>query len=161
MAVTSARPARSGRALPALRGSSFGALVMLIIQFSLGIWVNLYATIPASDKGGLFNAIGKALSNGPASLASHAGFGLLILLAAIGAVARAIIARHALGIVLSVIGLLAVIGAALNGARFVADGGPSNASLAMALLTAVAMLCYAILVFMLGMTRPAPAGGSS
>jgi hypothetical protein len=162
MAVTDvARPAGSGRALLALRGSSFGALVMLIIEFALGIWVNLYATIPASDKGGLLAAIGKALSNGPASLATHAGVGLLIVLAALGAIVRAVIARHTAGIVLSVIGLLAVAGAALNGARFVADGGQNNASLAMALLTAVAMLCYAVLVFILGSARLTPPGDSS
>jgi hypothetical protein len=143
------------RQLAALRGNTFGILAMLIVQFAIGIVVNLYATIPAKDKGsGIFGAIGKALTNGPASLATHAGVALLIVLAAVALVVRSIVTRHIASIVLSVIGLAAIVGAAFNGARFVADGGPANASLAMALSTAVAMLCYAIGLLLLGFSRP-------
>ncbi len=149
-----ARTPLSPAQLARLRGTSFGMLVLLIVQFALGIVVNLYVSVPASDQGGLLRAIGKALSNPPAALASHAGLGLLIVLAAIGLLVRAVIARHALTIAASVIGLLAIIGAAFNGARFVADGGPSNASLAMALSAAVAMLCYAVILFVLPGTGP-------
>jgi hypothetical protein len=147
-ALAGAHP--SAGQLARLRGTSFGMLVMLILQFAIGIVVNLYVTVPAADKGGILAAIGKSLSNGPAALASHAGLGLLIVLAAIGLVVRSVIVRHPPVIVLSVLGLLAIIAAAVNGARFVADGGPSNASLAMALSTAVALLCYAICLFILG-----------
>jgi hypothetical protein len=144
------------RQLAALRGNTFGVLAMLIVQFAIGIVVNLYATIPASDKGsGIFGAIGKALTNGPASLATHAGLALLIVLAAVALVVRSIVTRHTASIVASVIGLLAILGAAFNGARFVADGGPANASLAMALSTAVAMLSYAVGLLLLGFSRPA------
>ncbi len=147
----------SPRQLAALRGNTFGVLAMLIVQFAIGIVVNLYATIPAGDRGsGIFGAIGRALTNGPASLATHAGLGLLIVLAAIALVVRSIVARHAVSIVLSVIGLAAIASAALNGARFVADGGAASASLAMALSTAVAMLCYALGLLLLGFSRPAP-----
>lgn len=139
------------RQLLALRGNTFGVLAMLIVQFAIGVVVNLYATIPAGDKGrGIFGAIGRALSNGPASLATHAGLGLLIVLAAIALVVRSTIARHTASIVLSVIGLAAIASATLNGARFVADGGPASASLAMALSTAVAMLSYATGLLLLG-----------
>jgi len=142
------------RQLAALRGNTFGILAMLIVQFAIGSVVNLYATIPAKDKGsGIFGAIGKALTNGPASLATHAGVALLIVLAAIALVVRSIVTGHIASIVLSVIGLAAIVGAAFNGARFVADGGPANASLAMALSTAVAMLCYAISLLLLGFSR--------
>jgi len=145
----------SDRQLAALRGNTFGVLAMLIVQFAIGIVVNLYATIPAKDKGsGIFGAIGRALTDGPASLATHAGLGLLIVLAAVALVVRSIVAKHIASIVLSVIGLAAIIAAALNGARFVADGGQANASLAMALSTAVAMLCYAIGLLLLGFSRP-------
>jgi hypothetical protein len=143
------------RQLVALRGNTFGVLAMLIVQFAIGVAVNLYATIPAKDKGGgIFGAIGRALTNGPASLATHAGLGLLIVLAAVALVVRAIVAKHTVSIVLSAIGLAAIASAALNGARFVADGGPASASLAMALSTAVAMLCYAIGLLLLGFSRP-------
>lgn len=159
MAVTSTVPLRrtaavSSRQLAALRGNTFGVLAMLIVQFAIGTVVNLYATIPVRDKGsGIVGAIGRALTNGPASLATHAGLGLLIVLAGVALVVRSIIARHTASIVLSVIGLAAIVSAALNGARFVADGGPANASLAMALSTAVAMLCYAIGLLLLGFSR--------
>jgi len=145
----------SDRQLAALRGNTFGALAMLIVQFAIGIVVNLYATIPAKDKGGgILGAIGSSLTNGPASLATHAGLGLLIVLAAAALVVRSIATRHTASIVLSVIGLAAIVAAALNGARFVADGGPASASLAMALSTAVAMLCYALGLLLLGFSRP-------
>ena len=145
----------SDRQLAALRGNTFGALAMLIVQVAIGIVVNLYATIPAKDKGsGIFGAIGRALTGGPASLATHAGLGLLIVLAAVALVVRSIVTRHTASIVLSAIGLAAIVSAALNGARFVADGGPASASLAMALSTAVAMLSYAIGLFLLGFSRP-------
>jgi len=148
------------RQLAALRGNTFGVLAMLIVQFAIGIVVNLYATIPAKDKGsGIFGAIGKALTDGPASLATHAGLALLIVLAAIALVVRSVVTRHTASIVLSAIGLAAIAGAAFNGARFVADGGPANASLAMALSTAVAMLCYALGLLLLGFSRPSSEPG--
>ena len=160
MAMIDAAPERraagmSPRQLAALRGNTFGALAMLIVQFAIGIVVNLYATVPAKDRGsGVFGAIGRALTNGPASLATHAGLGLLIVLAAIALVVRSIVTRHIASIVLSVISLAAIVSAAVNGARFVADGGPASASLAMALSTAVAMLCYAIGLLLLGFAQP-------
>jgi asparagine N-glycosylation enzyme membrane subunit Stt3 len=147
---------RSPRQLAALRGNTFGVLAMLIVQFALGSVVNLYATIPAQDKGsGIFGAVGRALTNGPVSLAAHAGLGLLIVLTAAALVVRSIVTRNTASIVLSVIGLIFIVSAALNGARFVADGGPASASLAMALSTALAMLCYAIGLLLLGFSRPA------
>jgi hypothetical protein len=148
--------ALSSRQLAALRGNSFGILAMLIVQFAIGMWVNLYAQIPAADRGsGIFGAVGRALTNGPASLAAHAGLGLLIVLAALALVVRSILARHTAAIIASVIGALAILGAAINGARFVTDGGQASASLAMALSTAVAMLSYAVGLLLLGFARPA------
>ena len=153
-AVITASSRPSARDLARLRGQSFGLLVMLIVQFAIGIVVNLAVTVPVfADKGGFFGALGKALSNGPAALASHAGLGLLIVLAAIAMIVRAIMIRHTPTIVLSVLGLLSILGAAANGIRFVADGGPDNASLAMALAATGAMLWYAISLFILGGAR--------
>jgi len=147
----------SPRQVTALRGNTFGALALLIVQFAIGTVVNLYATIPARDKGsGVFGAIGRALTYGPVSLATHAGLGLLIVVAAVVLVIRSIVTRHTASIVMSAIGLTAIVSAALNGARFVADGGPANASLAMALSTALAMLCYATGLLLLSFSRPSP-----
>jgi hypothetical protein len=112
-----------------------GALVMLIIQFALGIGVNLYIE---PHKGG----IGEAFSNGPL-LAIHAVLGLLLIIAAIGQLVLAIRARHGAIIGASVLGLIAIVAAASSGGSFLSDH-TDGASLGMALATAVAMLCYAV-----------------
>src|SRR5262249_9934122 len=69
------------RRLERLRGASMGAAVMLVIQFGLGVGVNLYVTLPAAVKGegeaGGGRSVGQAFSNG-ALLALHTVFGLLL-----------------------------------------------------------------------------------
>ena len=52
-------------------------------------------------------------------------------------------------IVTSVIGLLALVGAAAQGAAFVSDAHPS-ASMTMAVLTGVALLCYSVSLYLAG-----------
>jgi hypothetical protein len=121
--------------------------IMLIIQFALGIGVNLYVTVP-TGKG-----VGQAFSNG-ALLGVHTVLGVLLVLAAVSMVVRAVIARHRPSIALSVIGLLAILAAAGSGVSFVNDG-TNGASLGMALATAVAMLCYVIALFLVGRADPA------
>lgn len=73
--------------------------------------------------------------------------GLLLIVAAISLLARAIAARHVPVIAASVIGLLAIIFAATQGFSFVHDS-TNAASMAMATATGVAMLCYAIVLFL-------------
>ena len=68
-------------------------------------------------------------------------------------VVRALRVGHTAVAVLSIVGLLAIVSAAVNGVRFVAGGGANSASVAMALSTAVAMLCYAGSLFVLGGSR--------
>jgi hypothetical protein len=129
--------ADAARTIERLRGASMGALVMLIIQFGLGIGVNLYIT---PHKGG----IGEAFSNG-ALLALHSVFGVLLFLAAIQVLVRAILARHRLAIVTSAIGLIAIVGAAINGISYLSSRS-NGVSLGMALATAVAMFAYAVAI---------------
>lgn len=146
-----ARP-RAGGA-EAARRSSFGVSVGLLIQYALGLWVNLYVTVPASDHGGgLLAAIGRALANGPAALAVHAGLGLLLLLGSIALVVRAVVAGDRFFMVTTAVSLLAVLGAAGSGAAFV-NKGQNAASLSMGLLTAVALLCQLINLFRLSAPR--------
>jgi hypothetical protein len=64
-----------------LRRSSFAAFVMLVVQFALGIYVNLYVIVPGADHG---HGFGQAIANGPAGLALHIVLGLLLILAALG-----------------------------------------------------------------------------
>ena len=147
----SAQPAEAerraaDRRLERLRGASMGAAVMLVIQFGLGVGVNLYVTLPGTGPGG--RGVGQAFSNG-ALLALHTVFGLLLVVTAVSLLVRAIAARHRPVIVTSAVGLLAIIAAAGSGASFVSDSA-NGASLGMALATGVAMLCYLVSLFILG-----------
>jgi hypothetical protein len=129
-----------------LRRTSLAALILLVIQYGIGIGINLYVTIPAADHG---HGIGTAISNGPGALAAHIVLGLLLILAAAVLVVQAIRARHPGVIVTSVVGLLALVGAAVQGAAFVDQAHPA-ASMIMAILTGVALLCYGITLYLVG-----------
>ena len=125
-----------------LRGTSLGICVMLIAQLILGVAVNLYVRVPAADQGhGLGTALGRALTSPPVTLAAHAALGTLLLIAAVNVLVRALRARHKLAIAASATGLAAIVGAAVSGASFVSDSR-AGASMAMAVLTGVALLCY-------------------
>jgi hypothetical protein len=141
--MTSAQPdtqaATPASRLAALRGNCMGAAVLLIIQFGIGIGVNLYVTVPEHKS--FFPAV-----FGSATLAAHAIVALVLLGAAIGALVRAIRSRKA--IVFTAAGLAAVLAAGIAGASFVSNGS-NGASLGMALATAVAMFCYLAAVFSL------------
>jgi hypothetical protein len=138
-----------------LRPNSFAAVVMLLIEYGLGIWVNLYAQIPASDKGkGTFAAFGAAVANGPVALTLHALLGTLLLVTAITLVIRAVLARKAAATVIGAVALLAIIAAWLSGGRFIGDGA-DGASFGMAMATAVALLCYVIILFVPRLTEGA------
>jgi len=122
----------SAARLNTLRGNCMGAAVVLIIEFALGIVVNLYVNVPTNK------AFLPAVFSS-AALAAHAIVALLLLGAAISAVVRAIRLRRA--IVVTSIGLVAILVAAFAGSAFVGDATNSS-SLTMALATAVAMFSY-------------------
>lgn len=125
-----------------LRRDSLGIVVMLLVQYGLGVGVNLYVTVPRSDQGaGLAPALGRALTHSPAVLALHAALGLVLLGGAIHVLRTATRSRRWPAIAASATGLLAIVGAAVSGASFVNTGKP-YASLTMAILTGVALLCY-------------------
>jgi hypothetical protein len=78
-----------------LRLSSLGTVIMLIVQFILGIIYNLYGTAPTSTKSiGLFSS---------PDLALHVILGILLVIAALGQLIRAITVRHRLSIWMSAV----------------------------------------------------------
>jgi hypothetical protein len=123
----------------ALRGNCMGAAVLLIVQFGLGIAVNLYVTMP-KHKPFFSTVFGSAL------LAAHVIVAVALLGASISALVRAIRARRV--IVPTAVGLAAVLAAATAGASF-ASSQNNGVSLAMALAAAVAMFCYLAAVYSL------------
>jgi hypothetical protein len=131
--------------LARLRRGSLAVLVLLVVDYAIGMYVNLYVTVPGADHGG---SLGNAISNGPASLSVHAVIGLLLGLGALGVAAQSILVRHWGLIAASVIGLLAMIFASVAGTGFTSTGADS-ASMAMSVLTGIAMLCYAANLYLL------------
>jgi hypothetical protein len=140
-----ARPspaAGQARRLSGLRKNSIAIFVMILAQYGLGMDVNLYAQVPAADHGAeVATALGRALTSQPAVLAVHTALGLLMLLAGISVLARALLARHRRAIAASAAGLAAIVAAAVSGATFVSNQ-QAGASMAMAVLTGVALLSY-------------------
>jgi hypothetical protein len=114
-----------------------GAAVLLIVQFGLGIAVNLYVTLPRHKP--FFATV-----SGSALLAAHVIVALALLGASISTLARAIRARRV--IVPTAVGLAAVLAAAIAGAAFTGTQN-TGAFLAMALATAVAMVSYLAAIF--------------
>jgi hypothetical protein len=97
-------------------------LVLLLIQFALGISSNLYVAVPAHPPGarpsnyfgGSLASLGWALHHAAAVLAAPTALGFPVVLAAVGLVvqaARGLVAAAALG-------ALCLIGAGFNGASF-------------------------------------------
>jgi hypothetical protein len=134
-----------------LRRAGFAAFVMLVVQTALGVYVNLFVTVPGADQG---HGLGQAIANGPAGLTLHILLGLLLILTALGFGVRAVLARRPALIAAAVLGLLAMIGAAASGGSFVGSGR-AGASMAMAALAAVGLLCYGTSMFLLpGLAEP-------
>ena len=133
---------RRARRMSGLRKTSAGISVMLLVQYGLGMGVNLYARVPPADHGaGIAAALGRALTSQPAVLAVHGALGLLLLVAGVNVLTRAVLVRQPRAIAASAAGLAAIVGAAVSGAAFVSNG-QAGASMAMAILTGVALLCY-------------------
>jgi hypothetical protein len=129
----------TSRARPAgLRRLGLAAVVMLVVQYGLGIVLNLYVTVPASDEhaGSM-----QEIASGPLTLTLHALLGLALVATAIMLLVRAVGTGDRPIAVLAAAGLTAIGGAFACGEIFVRSG-EQGASLAMALLTGVALLCY-------------------
>lgn len=160
MSAASTGSVRAGRIraerLPGLRGNSFGALVILLLQYGLGIWTNLYAHIPAADHGAnVGSGFARAISNGPVGLSIHAVLGVILIAAAAAALVRAFLVRHAVLIAAAAVGLICIVVAGLSGASFV--GSASNAaSMSMAIAAGVAIGAYALILYLSG-SADAPA----
>src|SRR5258706_9471587 len=105
-----------------LRISFLFALVMLIAQFLLGMAVNLFVKIPTDHPGanppeyfsGVAQSVTWAILHGNLLLAIHGGFGIVLVIAAVGTLVQAIGNRGS-GIVLSaVFGVIGVVRGAVK-----------------------------------------------
>lgn len=130
-----------------LRANSLAALVILLIEYGLGMWVNFYGQLPASDHGAsLATGFGRAVADGSVGLSIHAVLGAVLIISAVTAVVRSVLVRRPVLMGASLVGLAAVVAAALSGARFVGDGGNAS-SMSMAVAAGVAIGAYALVLF--------------
>jgi hypothetical protein len=124
--------------------------VLLLMQFVVGMVVNLYVAIPASHPGanapdffpGIGTAIAWAISRGALALAAHVVLGLALIVVSVSHIITAVSIGRRSWVVLSIAGTLFLVGAAFNGASFV-NYGHDFSSLIMSGCFAVALLCYA------------------
>jgi hypothetical protein len=129
-----------------MRRACVTALIALVVEFGLGMVLNLYVTVPASDHHtGLVNEIETA----PPLLTIHVLLGVALICAAGVLLIRAIGERDRVMIAITATGLGAVLGAYAAGEVFVRDGRSSE-SLTMAILTGVALVAYIVLLARIG-----------
>ena len=150
-AESPARPSGTGAVagLAQVRRASLVALVLVLAEYVIGMYVNLYTTIPRADHG---HGVGTAITNGPVMLSLHAVIGLLLGLGALGVLVQAVRSRRPAVIAWSAVGLFAL---AAAGAGFTSTGDRAG-SMAMSVLTGVALLCYAANIYLV---RPPGAPG--
>jgi len=149
-ARSAARQARTaataGRAR--LRRGSLAVLVLVVVEYGIGMYVNVYAAVPRADHGG---SLASAISNGPAALSIHAVIGLLLGLGALGVLLQAVLARHWGVTASSALGLFALAFASVTGTSYTSTGDAAD-SMAMSVMTGVATLCYAANLYVLRAT---------
>lgn len=128
---------------------SVAACVLLLVQYLLGMAVNVAVVLPKHHPGaaasnyfsGVASGLGWVISSGPAWVAAHAAFGLALGLAALAAIVLTWRSGSRAERVLAVLGLLFIIGAGFNGASFL-NYGNGFSSFIMAALWALATACY-------------------
>jgi hypothetical protein len=141
--------------IPALRRQAFGAVILICVQASVGMFVNLFVTIPRRHAGsapsdyfsGSFHSVMWAISHGAIALVIHTVLGLLLAVMVIGIVANALsIGRRSIT-TWSILGALFTIGAGFNGASFL-DYDKNVSSFLMTILALGSIVCYVVVVYL-------------
>jgi hypothetical protein len=147
-----------------MRNQFLGTLIFLIIQFLVGMAVNLFVTIPTDHPGakppeyfsGVAQSVTWAILHGHVLLQIHAVLGLLLVLNAFGLLVAAIRSRARDLIWVTSLGFLGVLGAGFNGGSFL-NYNEDFSSMLMAALFAWAVIAYAVGLFVTGRPAAAPA----
>ena len=134
--------------------------LVLVLQFTIGMVVNLWVTLPSSHPGanasnyfaGVVQGDAWALVTNQWALQLHVIFGILIFLGAILLLVAAILRRQALWIWVASIGLVGIMAAGFNGASFL-NYGHNFSSMLMSGGFVVALCAYMAGLYL---TRPDP-----
>src|SRR4029077_12413213 len=132
-----------------MRNQFLGTLMFLIVQFLLGMAVNLFVTIPTNHPGanppeyfgGVAQSVTWAILYGHVLLQIHAVLGLLLVLNALGLLLAAIRARARDLITVTSVGLFGVLAAGFNGGSFL-NYNQDFSSMIMATFFAWAVVSY-------------------
>lgn len=133
------------------RTLAFVLLLLLGLQFLLGMLANLYVVVPSSHPGsqatnyfvGVVQGDLWAIAQSSFWLRLHVLLGLVVVLGAIALVVRAVGDRDRAWIILSMLGLLGIIGAGFNGASFM-NYGHNLSSLIMSATFLLALIAYMV-----------------
>jgi hypothetical protein len=128
---------------------SIATCVFLLVQFLLGMAVNLEVVIPKHHPGaqaanyfsGVVSALGWVIPSGAAWVAAHAAFGLALVVVALAAIVLTWRGGSRTERVMAILGALFIIGAGFNGASFL-NYGHAASSFIMATLWALATASY-------------------
>jgi hypothetical protein len=142
-----------------MRNQFLGTLVFLIVQFLLGMAVNLFVTIPTNHPGanppeyfsGVVQSVTWAILHGHILLILHASLGLLLVLNAIGLLLASIRDRARDLIWVTALGLFGVLAAGFNGGSFL-NYHQDFSSMIMATFFAWAVIAYMVGLFLTGRT---------
>ena len=137
------------------------ALGMLVIQFLLGMVVNLFVAIPQNHPGahppeyfsGVVASVSWAVLHGGVWLMLHAVWGLLLVMGAAGTMLQAIRLGGGVRVALAVLGLVGVLGAGFNGGSFL-NYHEDFSSMLMAVGFALALTVYLVLLYGMSARQP-------
>ena len=131
-----------------LRRHTLAIMGILVLQFLVGMWVNLYTAIPAHHPGmspdyfaGVVGGVVWSLGAGAFGLRLHVILGLLLGLMGIAHLARVLRDRSQSPWGWSVLGLCGLVGAGANGVSFL-NYGRDFSSLLMSVGFALALIGY-------------------
>lgn len=151
MSELSSRMSTTQTAPSPLRTLTLLTLLLLEVQFFVGMLVNLYVQIPAVHPGaasanyflGVVQGVGWALVYSPPAALIHVVLGLLLGLASFVLIGFAIASRSRAWIILSILGWIGIVGAGFNGASFL-NYGHNISSLLMSAGFTLATISYTL-----------------
>ncbi len=131
-----------------LRRGIVAILVLLVIQFGVGMYLNFYTELPASHPGTIGTyapSIPWALSGvAGVALAIHVVVWILLTLAGIALLGRSIILRNKTYIIGTALGFVFILTAGSGGLTFLNRGGDDKESMQMAVTFILALVTYAV-----------------
>ncbi|TMC53936.1 MAG: hypothetical protein E6J20_05985 [Chloroflexi bacterium] len=139
-----------------LRSLFLGGLILLVVQFLLGMGVNLFVTIPLTHPGanppeyfsGVAQSVTWAILHGPILLIIHAVLGFVLLAFGIRILISAIRSRERGLIIAASIGAVAILGAGFNGGSYL-NYHEDFSSMIMASFFAIAVVAYVVGMFLM------------